>query len=998
MLDSPEMKSAERLNQAHEKAGACKREFERSEKRRQDAAEDHQQSETERDHCANRSRESTEQAEGIRADLGQRAAEAEFTLDEQPNRTSLERTFQRREKSIGHLIQRNRELESANRRLQDDERELERRRGDLAAREQTAAEKTAERTTAVDEFAKLALKWETDVTELKLDGGEDWRESTLNWLEDRAAPFPFEYVVAKRFEDLNATLLQQTAELSEQEKRLNEELDALESQLTQLDQGRQPDPPAVYTHNQADREKRAGAPLWKACEFRSEISESERAGYEAALESAGILDAWIQPDGKLVDAQSGDVFLVGSPQNTTGGLNAVLRADGDLVPQTVVAGVLAGIGVHADEGATWINAEGRWQNGPLSGDWSKPEAEFIGYSAREKARLRRIAELESERDELKQSLTLLRSKIKELDSRRMTLVEERDSAPKSRPIDEAALKLETAEQAVDEARVTVNDAESQVAESRRKRDDTQDLRDRDAEDFGLTNWREPDALERLKQLMNQLQLVADRYWISLDALDEAIRVLKQAEDRLHSAQSRLESSCQELTEAQSRHVEAQAEYMTLKETHGKSAEEVLRKLSEIRSEIQTLKTKLAELREAVSNLNGDVRLKQLEIEKAKEQRAEREITRNTAVEHLHVLSKHELLGEAAPELQPEDVSWNVTRAVEISRRAEHLLSKVESDDAAWSNAQTQLQSEFQVLSEQLGMRDYFHPAAVATEQGAFAITVSYQGQDRSMSKLAEMLTDDVHNRETLLDEREREIIENHLIGEVATVLQARIREGENWVREMNDELDKRPTSSGIKLKFDWIVDPDGAPGLAEARQQLLKTAATWSVDERNAIGGFLHDQIRAQRAENQGGSWPEHLTRALDYRTWHQFRIFRHKDGNWGRLTKRTHGTQSTGEKAMTLTMPQFAAAAAHYQSASDIAPRLIMLDEVFASIDGPARAELMGLLNAFDLDIVMTSEREWGCYATVPSLAIYQLASGPQSPAVHVTRWIWNGKEMKRG
>ena len=56
-----------------------------------------------------------------------------------------------------------------------------------------------------------------------------------------------------------------------------------------------------------------------------------------------------------------------------------------------------------------------------------------------------------------------------------------------------------------------------------------------------------------------------------------------------------------------------------------------------------------------------------------------------------------------------------------------------------------------------------------------------------------------------------------------------------------------------------------------------------------------------------------------------------------------------------------------------------------------------MGLLETFDLDYVMTSEREWGAFPTVSALAIYQLASRPGFNAVAVTRWVWNGKEQRR-
>ena len=234
-----------------------------------------------------------------------------------------------------------------------------------------------------------------------------------------------------------------------------------------------------------------------------------------------------------------------------------------------------------------------------------------------------------------------------------------------------------------------------------------------------------------------------------------------------------------------------------------------------------------------------------------------------------------------------------------------------------------------------------------------------------------------------------------LIGEVATELQTLIRAGEDWVRVVNDELDQRPASSGIKLRFVWEIDAESSDGLDEARRQLLKMTAAWSPAERDSIGRFLQNRIKSERAADAAASLEDHLRRALDYRAWHRFGIQRFQDGQWKKLTRQTYGTGSGGEKALTLTLPQFAAAAAHYRSASPHAPRLILLDEVFIGIDKPTRARLMGLLHSFDLDFVMTSELEWGCYSTLPALAICQLASSPESPAVLVTRWVWNGRKL---
>ncbi len=57
-------------------------------------------------------------------------------------------------------------------------------------------------------------------------------------------------------------------------------------------------------------------------------------------------------------------------------------------------------------------------------------------------------------------------------------------------------------------------------------------------------------------------------------------------------------------------------------------------------------------------------------------------------------------------------------------------------------------------------------------------------------------------------------------------------------------------------------------------------------------------------------------------------------------------------------------------------------------------RSKCMGMLHEFDLDFVMASEREWGCYATMPGLAIYQLSARAGVDAVWASRWVWNGRE----
>jgi uncharacterized protein YPO0396 len=165
---------------------------------------------------------------------------------------------------------------------------------------------------------------------------------------------------------------------------------------------------------------------------------------------------------------------------------------------------------------------------------------------------------------------------------------------------------------------------------------------------------------------------------------------------------------------------------------------------------------------------------------------------------------------------------------------------------------------------------------------------------------------------------------------------------------------------------------------------------------------MLQQQIATERARTEndatalGISLNEQLARALDYRRWHRFRVQRQRDrnSNWQKLS----GPASSGERALGLTVPLFAAISSFYgEGSSRQAPRLMLLDEAFAGIDDSARAHCMGLIREFDLDFVITSEREWACYAELPGVSICQLQRREGADAIFVSRWTWDGRAKSR-
>src|SRR5262249_24515504 len=151
---------------------------------------------------------------------------------------------------------------------------------------------------------------------------------------------------------------------------------------------------------------------------------------------------------------------------------------------------------------------------------------------------------------------------------------------------------------------------------------------------------------------------------------------------------------------------------------------------------------------------------------------------------------------------------------------------------------------------------------------------------------------------------QKEILENHLIGSVTRHLSELLHAAESQVQQMNVELESRHMSTGMKLRFVWRLAEDVPSGMVEARRRLMQLDESWSTADRQMLGSFLHQQIQAVCSDCDAASWQESLAAALDYRKWHSFGVERYQEGVWKRLTRRTHGTGSGGEKAVALTLP----------------------------------------------------------------------------------------------
>ncbi len=222
-------------------------------------------------------------------------------------RRNFEKALTERVRQIALLSERNATLAKCARLRLCEETRFEQRREDVARCEDDEMRSRAERAQILTEIVRGIYEWEATLEVLPLVKGEDWHLLLDTWVPGELAPF------AQRFDAAYAVA---SAALADERSRCNR---ALEDQalpraetiaaLESLSAGRQPEPTTPHTRAQDVRIARAGAPLWKLCEFRDDVSAEARSGFEAALEAAGLLDAWVTPAGELIDATTHDVFF-----------------------------------------------------------------------------------------------------------------------------------------------------------------------------------------------------------------------------------------------------------------------------------------------------------------------------------------------------------------------------------------------------------------------------------------------------------------------------------------------------------------------------------------------------------------------------------------------------------------------------------------------------------------------------------------------------------------
>ena len=147
-------------------------------------------------------------------------------------------------------------------------------------------------------------------------GGCRSRAGYLWWCEANIdAASPVRRAVDQAFAEFQRRAASERAAREQQAGIVEEKLRALQDQKERLLKGEHQPPPPPYTRDPEARRTSDGAPFWALCEFSDHVPAEQRAAVEAAMESSGLLDAWVNPEGTILSGEMRfDTFLLDDGQ------------------------------------------------------------------------------------------------------------------------------------------------------------------------------------------------------------------------------------------------------------------------------------------------------------------------------------------------------------------------------------------------------------------------------------------------------------------------------------------------------------------------------------------------------------------------------------------------------------------------------------------------------------------------------------------------------------
>ncbi|WP_033281911.1 TIGR02680 family protein [Streptomyces sp. NRRL F-525] len=771
-----------------------------------------------------------------------------------------------------------------------------------------------------------------------------------------------------------------------------------------------PEPPPP-PHRAAPRSPGTGAPLYRLVDFADDLAQEARAGLEAALEASGLLDAWVRADGTVLDPATRDTLLVPGPPMAGTTLAQALRpvaAPDSGVTAEQVERVLAAVALVAGDAAgsagdTAMGTDGSWRLGIAHGRHSKWAAEYVGAAVRAETRRRTLAELDEQLVVTQGQLAEQQHSLRILTGHRDTVADTLHRPPSARRLTDAWARTAEAEH-------TAETLAGQAAGAARE---AEQVRAR-----AVAARRETEATASAHGLPAD-SAALDMVRVALDRLGQGVVLLRRRVRAVMSTADGHQAGRTDYERAASARGEAEADYTEpldrleaarrtvrgLEESVGATEQEILRREADGQRRLEAVVRQLPHVREDMDDVH-DKRVRAEEDERVRrESLAAQEDEALTCGRHVRAaLVLPGVLGGAGLDGDAEDGGLKSSDPIhdDVRERVKALRLLVEAVRGRLDAERRDI-SDTALLNRHTELRDQLsggYDATIEEHDGIKLCRLVDDHGPQDIAAVGERIAVQAAEARNRLTEREREVFQRFLTGELGDHLSTQVLAAGALVAALNATLSTVRTSHGLGITLDWKL-ADGVEADVKAAVDLLRSPSGLRTrDQSEQLRDVLQRRIEDARRADPAAGYASHLRTALDYRDWFTFTPWVVNDAaptSRRKLSGRTGLSQ--GEQRVLSYLVLFAAAAAHFTSLADSAPhapRLILLDDAFAKVDEPTHARLGRILVDLDLDFVLTSERLIGNWPDVPSLHIYECLRDPHVRGVATLHYTWNGRHRR--
>lgn len=891
-------------------------------------------------------------------------------------------------------------LEHEDRMQRNVEAEEERAKGieaEIRALEKEIAECAISVEHAVVEWAERAQQFQVQPTELLeikeiLQGGGDL-------LDDFSLTEVIDWLNSLYHKRLSA-LQEERANLAATIGLLQKQIEETETKVEELSAQTEIEPnltaSEVVEMERLCAQNIRAAYFYETVEFLEHIEPSVKEAIEAAITRAGLLTALIvhESDRSMVAAST--LVQMGSykeenlltymrPTPTSGLSEADIRA----VLQTISI-------IPHEQG--YVLETGEFRSGMVGGLAPRYEDAYIGKSAREQIRARRLKELQKLRSELMHKKEDMESECYSVEKQQRLLHIERDVFPSLEGLKDSLARHENKTQ---ERVAQLTLVERLQTDLRVYRNEIQVMRN--ALHYAAEELELPLTHASYRQALSDLTYYKDTL-AELRVVHNAWLTANQLLSDLASAKERLVDDYEYLSDEKTdldRSIEKNKSYeaMYIERIQDLGDTDVKQEIEEARNATQAVDELLDSYRKQINEV--EIKIRGLVENQAKEKPVMDERLR--LLNAWTKLYQDELsLGLVCP---PQSAS-QVVKQLEESCKELSLDVVLSTLKDAEGHSQRELvdynlKQSRRTISLEIQSKDKEDPSWQLLTQHCSRqfLVFSPQHVENTPYEVHRDVDDQLKLISQHIQEEEQKLFEKVLIDVIGTAIHEKVRAAKRWEQDANVML--RRVTGTIQIRLEWVPltsKEEDQISTTELLSYLSKEAIYLTPSQKEKVRLHFMSKINEARKkckDDASFSMFEEMKKALDYRRWFRFDMFITRKGiPEERFTNKVFGELSGGEKAMSIYSPLFAAIAAKYSYAAPDAPRIISLDEAFAGIDSENIAQMFQLVHDFEFDYIMNSQVLWGCYETVDELSIAQILRPVDSPVLAVARYYWDGNE----